>query len=787
MKKTGIKKTYVLSNNIDGSDDGFRENNRIYWILDTDSNDLYIRSEIDTKAIAFSYNDKNIFSTDQETPDSNIKFNDMVFDVILPYTKLPADKLTDLASISSIETTTKRTVNDAEYDTFIQSEDISELSLTNYYLFLSKDDVKNETIDEILSNGFVINQSLLDNANTLTPYFKEYLLTYNADIRGESWKDKFERLYRKSFTKIILDNKNFESLIQNNKKINLFPNYIKLDLFKDTSELICESLQDTRMNLRFFSDLVTNDSGLQSLNFNYKLSFLAQETTQSQDISKNYIELGREQLPYMDYLDWVNKSLDPVSVTSTDFFNFSDSNGLFIGKRKNLDLPSTTENQFLANLYTRILAGKTKFIIDKNLRTYEDILLGKKCYTEVVGFRIDKRRKGQNARIQSYYFENDSSELLQFVDTQIKPQTEYVYDVYYYVGVLGNKYSYEKIQDPNNIVTPNFQPVKVINEPLLYIFPVKATNLIKGFVNPPDILNPVITLAPPLVPVVTPFTFKDVKGKIRFSFTQTIGTYRDYYLPITQKDFENGQKIFASQQEYNKDGKFIFTTELNENGSAKVEDFLIYRLDKMPFDYLDFGETPYAEINNLANINGLILTSFDDNIELNKKYYYMFRSRNSDTFNSNPSPVYEVELVLNSTDTDFPNSGAYYTIIKVIDFDRENDITKNLSFKQYLKIKPAFIQKLIKDADKKPSTTNDKNLGEGIVKGSIWNKNFKIRLTSKQTGRKIDINFKMNYSLPPAQEEAPTINEKREEVKRGAGKAAQRVEAEARRRLNRDS
>jgi hypothetical protein len=780
MKKTGIKKTFFLTNNVDRSDDPLREVNNNYWFFDPNLNDYYVKTNNEFR---FKIDDKNVFYTTLETPPSETKFNDMVFDAILPYAKLPPDKLTDLASISSIEITTKRSVNDISYNDFITSGEIAELDITNYYLYLSRDFIKNDSIDEILSNGFLINQNLLDNTNTLTPYFKRYSETYthetNDNLRGGPWKDKFEKFYKRKLRTIVLDNKNFEYVIQNNKKVNLFPNYIKLDIFKDTSDLICESLQDTRMNLRFFSDLVGNSFGLQSLNFNYKLSFLTQETTQSQDITQDYVRAGKESLPYMDYIAWVNKSLDPRSTHNTEFFNFSDTNALFIGSTDSLDLPSTTENQFLANLYSRVLAGKTKFIIDKNLRTYQDIILGKKCYTEVVAFRIDKLRKGQSTIIQSYYFENDTSELLQFIDTQIKPQTEYKYDIYYYIAVLGNQYSYQNYQTakseraskkqtsqgrtgfgmPTNVEEDSGgqgfpqvaedlsggRLVQVINEPLLYIFPVKATNLIKDFVNPPDILSPVALLAPPLTPIVTPYPFKDVRGKIRFAFAQTIGTSRDYYATITQKDVEDAQKILAGQQESNKDGKITFTTELNENGSAKVEDFLVYRMEKMPFEYKDFGDVPYAEINNLANINGLILTSFDDNIELNKKYYYMFRSRNSDTFSSNPSPVYEVELVLNSTDSDFPNSGTYYSIIKVIDFDRENDITKNLNFKQYFKIKPAFIQKLIKDVEQKPSTTDRQNLGEGNVKDSVWNKNFKIRLTSKQSGRKVDINFKMKY------------------------------------------
>jgi hypothetical protein len=102
---------------------------------------------------------------------------------------------------------------------------------------------------------------------------------------------------------------------------------------------------------------------------------------------------------------------------------------------------------------------------------------------------------------------------------------------------------------------------------------------------------------------------------------------------------------------------------------------------------------------------------------------------------SNPTHIFEVELI-NDNGTIYPN-------IEIVQFDKNEMLKTNLkSFRRYLKIAPALKQILVKDENKEKD-----NIKLGLSTESVWDKNMKIRLTSKQTGRKIDLNFKFKYDI----------------------------------------
>jgi len=136
--------------------------------------------------------------------------------------------------------------------------------------------------------------------------------------------------------------------------------------------------------------------------------------------------------------------------------------------------------------------------------------------------------------------------------------------------------------------------------------------------------------------------------------------------------------------------------------------------------------------------------SYIDDINPNKKYYYMFRSVDVHGNVSNPSPVYEVELV--------NDAGFVYPLIKIIHMDltesyeAEKIKTPLKSMKKYIEIIPSFAQGSI-DVD----LSDNQNITMGTEDTSLWeydgknNKLFKIRITSRSTGKKIDLNVKFSH------------------------------------------
>ena len=156
-------------------------------------------------------------------------------------------------------------------------------------------------------------------------------------------------------------------------------------------------------------------------------------------------------------------------------------------------------------------------------------------------------------------------------------------------------------------------------------------------------------------------------------------------------------------------------------------------------------------------------TSYIDNINPNKKYYYMFRSLDSRGNISNPSPVYEIELVTLEDGSDLYKV-AVLPKIKIYNFPQLAKDNFERSMRKYILIKPSREQATINEkvsklpGSKENPTLNLDNIEPVIgvteralfavqdLSGSVMsNKKFKLRITSKTTGRKMDFNFEFKH------------------------------------------
>ena len=124
-----------------------------------------------------------------------------------------------------------------------------------------------------------------------------------------------------------------------------------------------------------------------------------------------------------------------------------------------------------------------------------------------------------------------------------------------------------------------------------------------------------------------------------------------------------------------------------------------------------------------------------DFIEPNQKYYYIFRAVDKHGHISNPTTIYEVELV--------KQDGSVYSLISVVDEFAESPKASTKSMRRYLHIKPntenSFIDRIALGERAEAKDIERVNLGIGDER--IWGKKFKIRLTSKNSGKKIDFNL----------------------------------------------
>jgi len=137
-------------------------------------------------------------------------------------------------------------------------------------------------------------------------------------------------------------------------------------------------------------------------------------------------------------------------------------------------------------------------------------------------------------------------------------------------------------------------------------------------------------------------------------------------------------------------------------------------------------------------------THYEAVIQANTKYYYLFRVLNQQRNLGHLTDIYETELV---------NDGGYlfavFNLITESELEQKIPDTTAKAFKKIFQLQPNLSQLQFDtdavDFDRSAISQID-NLIVGTTDDSIWNKTFKIRLTSKKTGKKIDLNITYKLS-----------------------------------------
>ncbi|MAF24242.1 hypothetical protein CL634_01450 [bacterium] len=466
------------------------------------------------------------------------------------------------------------------------------------------------------------------------------------------------------------------------------------------------------------------------------------------------------------------------------------------------------EYRFYRNLLKIRFRNKLKRIIRSHLRSFKDMLNGEKAYSETVFYIIEKqelqRREkpgaGENisaGNIQNIYVPN-LQEAIRYVDTQVKyarnsnsglgkwpPDNEYRYIIHAVQMVIGSRYKYE-IMDYSFMEShlffrgENRAPGAPEHGHLEDHIKVNCTATIKPLVTlvkntvfdsskSLDVLSGglfwsvFILDKPPMPPNIDIVPYKGIDDKILINLEAQSG---QQYLPpiaIEDTDFDRIQDIRKSQW---LDGTTLDAIISGENtledlefanqyllfgNDDPIKAFEIFRTEEKPSSYFDFKGK--LRVTNVVrgrfgelDVNS---TSLRDDVKPNKKYYYTFRTIDIHNHVSNPSPIYEVEMV--------NNNGAIYPLIRLLDLNEILTTTKKAtsSFKKYIKIFPNLAHTLINQRASQLIGDNG-NLVESprgrIIKLGgewddnpvIWGKRFKVRFISKKTGRKFDLNLGFN-------------------------------------------
>ncbi len=259
-----------------------------------------------------------------------------------------------------------------------------------------------------------------------------------------------------------------------------------------------------------------------------------------------------------------------------------------------------------------------------------------------------------------------------------------------------------------------------------------------------DKTNVRVVSSPPPPPDVLPIPYKNVSDKIKFFLTDSSFTYRDYPINVIESvDSDMYKKLLENEKYKNNDGKITF------RGDEPSSKFIVYRLEVKPKQYTDFENGESYTVDNLGG--------FEDDIQSNMKYYYTFRALDAHNMASNPSPVYEIEIV--------ENSGAIYPIIKIINIEDKDIRVPIKSFRERFKID--INQEHILQNKNVDSALQLKGNDFGSLTPSVFNKKFKFRITSKSSKKKIDINvtFTRDFDTTLIQDTKNETGKKTKKVK----------------------
>ena len=428
------------------------------------------------------------------------------------------------------------------------------------------------------------------------------------------------------------------------------------------------------------------------------------------------------------------------------------------------------------SIWKKVLGTALSIKLDKTYkkhhRTYQDLLDGKPAYTEDIAYKISKYAKKPGQEDDKYILSQNiivpntsDINLFNYIDTQLKYGTDmiYKYKIYAIKIVFGCQYQYfwPDLDDEfgkldlaflsdASMASGSPPTAAELGAADVHQGSVSATGIarlghtgliedtdaeggVKGWtadlgvtIHPKVVMledlfyeSPEIIISdhPPVAPDANIVPYRGKSDKILILLNGMMDTYRDYPIEILPTDASNFD--FIKRAQLTPDKKIKFSSD------DPVKSFQIFRTKNKPSSYTDFEL--YSTIAE---------THIVDKVKPNQKYYYTFRAIDGHGHISNPTAVYEVELI--------DDHGSVKPLIRIFNFEEPKYFEAIKECQKYLMIKPNLKQLYY---NPKKGMADHSQLIDYMFNGSSDTglvRMFKLRITSKSTGKKIDLNIKFS-------------------------------------------
>ena len=409
----------------------------------------------------------------------------------------------------------------------------------------------------------------------------------------------------------------------------------------------------------------------------------------------------------------INSSTDETMIAVQDVLDIINNNPLVLDTSDKLILGSDKKtSSYITNNFKKYLL--VNYLNQKKielLKTFSQMYQNEECAKEFIIYKIEKYIDNDSQPLQTFWmFDEDWKE---YMDYQIKRDKTYRYELKAYSIIYGTQTSIA------NITETNKESIKV---------DMTSSPSFKMAIVDFETVSIKVSPKIPLPPYVQFLNESNAGNYIKIYLDLDNDSRKEEFRIITEQDATMVQNIPTDDE-----GKIDFEYSI-EDGK-----FEVFRLDEMPVSYNNFENAKTLDVRNKYSSTSVV---YKENLLPNKKYYYMFRAVNFIGVPSNPSPVYEVELIKDASRSKI--------VSRVITLEKQL-VFRDKVFKNLIQIRPAFQQEvfddqepLIQDLDTFKKKINQISLGTAIDK--VWGKKFKIRVKSKDTGKIIDLNVKFNLS-----------------------------------------
>ena len=642
--------------------------------------------------------------------------------------------------------------NSPEYNFYIDSYEraLNEIStsgleieeiLPNMYISLAEKNSDNLDQQNSLYNRHITLRGLIDDVYTDIDERGEKIGERDKGQYFDKWASQFgnfmdreEQFLQLSqrFKNLIIPPQEVSLMKSNNQKRFLFPMHVDIEFTTDKQTEVTEALRQSELasalmraptDSQFFND--TSDFHIYDQTVFSDVMIGTDQSLREEFTSSALIQNSPR--PLIDLLDWWDRFSDPDLGGNSIY---EQNNFVAINTNENELFQTEGENnQFARMIQSLIFSGRLEDICRNKFRSFQEVLDGKLAPSETLFYRISKHIVEASSGlpneipVQSFFIANSNDlDIARYIDTQVVYGRDYIYRVQAYELVFGTEYEYVNFRENNDSLAG---VVDVVMRPSLKLVEIPYYEF-----------GTVVVDDPPPPPEVEIAPFKDVSNRLLFNLSSNAGSTHAVPIALSDSDLDDIQKILESQKPENEE-------TARYTGDDEIDFYEIFRITAEPTSYSDFEGSLYgvadSEFYGTSSSRSSSTSFIDKRVSPNVKYYYTFRAVDIHGNRSNPTNIYQAELV--------DDDGVVYPMIEIFRFKKPAIPPRNRSFKRYIKIEPNFDQAaVIIENESEIDSARNATVTLGRLEPNLFSpeastqKKFKFRIISKESGKKVDIN-----------------------------------------------